>query len=223
MADHPLAARPGAVIFDLDGTLLDTEPLYTVAAQRVLDEFGVVFTPELKRRTMGGDALESASIVIAEFSLPLSPREFLDRRRVHLHELFANVDEVAVAGEFVSEVKKQGIPIGLATSSYQALCEMKLKGRQWAKAFDAVICGDDQRISQAKPQPDIYLLCAQELGVDPTTCIAFEDSPNGVLAAKRAGMTVCALANPHVPVEDLFESHLTFAGYSELRPFVDIW
>ncbi len=223
MTDHPLATRPGAVIFDLDGTLLDTEPLYTIAAQRVLDEFEVIFTPELKRRTMGGDALESASIVIREFSLPLTPQEFLDRRRVYLHELFANVDEVTEAGDFVSKVKHQGIPIGLATSSYQALCEMKLHGRQWAKAFDVVICGDDQRISKAKPEPDIYLLCAGELGVDPSACIAFEDSPNGVLAAKRAGMTVCALANPHVPVEDLHESHLTFVGYSELRPFVDVW
>jgi beta-phosphoglucomutase-like phosphatase (HAD superfamily) len=218
-----MALRPGAVIFDLDGTLLDTEPLYTVAAQRVLDEFEAVFSPDLKRRTMGGDATESARIVIEEFSLPLSPQEFLDRRRVHLLELFADVNEIERAGDFVTAIRRQDIPIGLATSSHKPLCDMKLRGRDWAGAFDAIICGDDQRVTKAKPQPDIYLLCAQELGVDPTTCIAFEDSPNGVLAARRAGMAVCALANPHVADEDLHEAHLTFSGYSELEPFVTKW
>ena len=83
-----LPMDPAAIIFDLDGTLLDTEPLYTAAAQRVLDPHGHLYTMELKRKVMGGDSMRSAQLTIDEFDLPMTAEEFLAAREAYLKALF---------------------------------------------------------------------------------------------------------------------------------------
>ncbi len=221
--EHILAQPPGAVIFDLDGTLLDTEPLYSVASQRVLDQFGCIYTPELKKRSMGGSSTRSAQLVLDEYALPLSASEYLAQREIHLLELFADVSEIDAAGQFVTAIKQAGIPLGLATSSHAAIRDLKLEDRPWADLFDVVISGDHPKLSRSKPDPDIFLLCADQLQVAPQHCIAFEDSPNGVEAAKRAEMQVCALLSPYVDSQDLSRADHIFSSYRDLCAFISNW
>lgn len=221
--DDILAQPPGAVIFDLDGTLLDTEPLYSIASQRVLDPFDCIYTPELKKRAMGGSSTKSAQLVIDEYALPLTAGEYLARREIHLLELFANADEIDAAGQFVTAIKLSGIPLGLATSSHATQSNLKLGDRPWAHIFDVVIYGDHPDLSRSKPDPDIFLLCADQLQLAPQHCIVFEDSPNGVEAAKRAGMQVCALLSPYVDSQDLSRADYVFSSYSDLIPFISNW
>ena len=221
--DHILAQAPGAVIFDLDGTLLDTEPLYSVASQRVLDQFDCIYTPELKKRAMGGSSTRSAQLVIDEYALPLTASEYLARREIHLLELFADADEIDAAGQFVTAIKQTGIPLGLATSSHTTQSNLKLGDRPWADFFNVVIYGDHPDLSRSKPDPDIFLLCADQLQMAPQRCIVFEDSPNGVEAAKRAGMQVCALLSPYVDRQDLSRANYVFSNYRDLIPFIANW
>ena len=122
---------PKAFIFDLDGTLLDTEPLYTIATQKVLDPYGAQFTMDLKRQCMGGDSRQSARIVIDHFSLPMDETEYLASREIHLRDLFPDAPSMPGAEQFLRSLSEAQVPVGLATSSHQHLMELKFQFYQY--------------------------------------------------------------------------------------------
>ena len=216
--------RPAALIFDLDGTLLDTEPLYTDAAQKVMDPYGAVYTPELKRKSMGGDSRVSARLAIDHGQLPLTVDEYLSQREEHLLHLFPDAAEMPGAGSFIEQLHASDLPFGLATSSHRHLCDLKLSRKPWGRHFRKIVCGDDPRIKQGKPAPDIFLICADELGVDPSACIAFEDSPNGIEAASKAGMKVIAIASPYIARSELAAlATQVIDSYEELASLLNHW
>ena len=215
--------QPAALIFDLDGTLLDTEPLYTIATQRVLDPYGAVFTMELKKRCMGRDSKRSARITIDQFDLPLSVDQFLNDREVFLRELFEDAPEIKGAGQFITDLSGTRLPFGLATSSHQHLCDLKLSSKPWGGFFNQIICGDHPQLKHGKPEPDIFLLCAEKLGVNPNHCIAFEDSPSGIKAAQAAGMQVIAVNSPFVDPEELSGAAITMTAFDELDSLLKGW
>jgi len=220
-----LRNRPQALIFDMDGTLLDTEPLYTIASQKVMEPHGAQFTPELKRKCMGGDSRKSAQLVIDHGDLPMDVDEYLSRREVFLRELFLNVPEIPGAGPFITELATSRLAFGLATSSHQHFYELKLNQKPWGRLFHQVVCGDHPDLKHGKPAPDIFLLCAGLLGVDPGRCIAFEDSPNGVRAARAAEMTVIAINSPYIEARELAEAGaaMTIDSYREMAPLLEGW
>lgn len=211
-----LLRNPGAIIFDLDGTLLDTEPLYTEAAQKILDPHGHTYTLALKRKVMGGDSRYSAQLTIDEFNLPMTPEEFLTRRESYLESLFPQAPEIPGAGNFLSRLAALGVPTGLATSSHNHLCQLKIQHRTWQPFFQTIVCGDDEALKRGKPAPDIFLLCAERMAVDPRRTLAFEDSRNGILAARAAGMTVIAIESPYTVPADLVDADLTVRDYDAL-------
>lgn len=208
--------KPAAVIFDLDGTLLDTERLYTKASQQVLDPFGKTFDLSLKSKIMGGDSRRSAQTVIDHFSLPLTVDEYLEQREAYLEALFPEITEIEGAGEFIRHLRRDRRNMGLATSSHSRLCQLKLEGKVWASHFDAIVCGDHSSLKNPKPAPDIFLLCAEMLEISPESCLVFEDSPNGIEAALSAGMRVVAINSPWVSEDDLSGAELIIDNYCEL-------
>ena len=208
-----LPINPAAIIFDLDGTLLDTEPLYTAAAQRVLDPHGHTYTMELKRRVMGGDSNRSAQLTIDEFALPMTAKEFLVKRESYLKVLFPEAEEMTGAGDYLRHLHSTNIPTGIATSSHRHLCDLKISQRDWRALLTTIVCGDDAELHNSKPKPDIFLLCAHRMGIKAKNIVAFEDSRNGVLAAKAAGMTVVAIKSPYTSPEDLQEADLVIENY----------
>ncbi|MBI3204911.1 MAG: HAD-IA family hydrolase [Myxococcales bacterium] len=184
---------PTHVIFDLDGVLLDTEPLYTQATQAVVDEFGVAFDWKVKAGMIGRSDAEGARHLVESLGIPLTPDEYLRRRGPILDRLFEATAEMTGARALVARLKARGIPLGVATSSTHHQYRAKTAHHGWFSAFDAVVCGDDPRVAAPKPAPDIFLVTAGALGADPARCVVFEDSLSGVAAARAAGMRVAAL------------------------------
>jgi pseudouridine-5'-monophosphatase len=189
-----------AVIFDLDGTLLDTEPLSTEAINLALadiqrdlggSELGSHQTPmlvewELKRELIGLRDAEWAAKVLDHFGLAalgVSPHLLVDGWHRHLHSLLPHAAALPGAHALVDALVKRGIPIALATSSTAAAVAVKRSNAAHAAMFAAfgaaIVCGDDARVARGKPAPDIFLCAAALLGVRPAQCLVVEDSPAG--------------------------------------------
>lgn len=211
-----LPRRPTHVIFDLDGVLLDTEPLYTRATQAIVGEFGKVFDWSVKGDMIGRSALDGARHLIASLDIPLTPEEYLRRRKPLLDELFAGAEPIAGAPELVEELHRLSIPLAVATSSDTRQYRLKTGRHAWFSRFGHVVCGDDPRIEKLKPAPDIFLVAADVLAARPEDCLVFEDSLAGVTAARAAGMQVVAVPDPNMDASRYTEAHLVLKSYAEL-------
>ncbi|HEY5959435.1 MAG TPA: HAD-IA family hydrolase [Polyangiaceae bacterium] len=211
-----MCALAKAAIFDLDGVLLDTEPLYTQATTSVVAEFGKSYTWDLKRRIMGGSALAGAELIVAELELPISAAEYLRRRRVLLDQLLQVTVPIDGAETLVQSLHAFGLRLAIATSSERALFELKTRAHNWFSFFSASVCGDDPRLLNPKPAPDIFEMAAQELGVRSRDCVVFEDSPAGVLGASRSGARVVARRDPAISAEELAPADCVVDRYADL-------
>ena len=188
--------NPAAVVFDLDGVLVDSERVWDEVRQRLVADRGGSWpaeattalqgmsTPEwaayLAGLVGGGDPAELARQVVAAMA---------DRYREHVPLLPGAVDAVrALAGRW---------PLAVASSSPPELIRVVLAAAGVADRFRVTVSSEE--VARGKPAPDVYLAAAERLGVDPAACVAVEDSANGLRSAAAAGMTVVAVPNPHFP------------------------
>lgn len=212
-----LTRRPRYAIFDLDGVLLDTEPLYTEAIAEVAARFGKVYDWSLKRDCIGRGTLDAARIIVEGLGLPLSPGELVHERDLLLAPRVARAPAMAGAEAFTRKLADRGVPMGIATSTEAPLFAIKTAAhRDWLAIFGATVCGDDPRVQRSKPAPDIFLAAAQDLGASPETCLVFEDSPFGVEAALAAGMLVIAMPDPSMDVARYPRADAVVTGFAEL-------
>jgi pseudouridine-5'-monophosphatase len=201
-------------IFDLDGVLLDTEPIYTDASNAVAARYGKQQDWSIKANMIGRPAIDAARYFVEALDLPISAEEYLAARGEYLHEHLLGAGRMPAAEQFTRELFRRGIPLAVATSTEAKLFDLKIAGhRPWFSIFSAVICGDDPRVLRGKPAPDIFLLAARELGADPASCVVFEDSPFGVAAALAAGMQVVALPDPHMDLSRYAGADVIVSGF----------
>jgi pseudouridine-5'-monophosphatase len=186
------------VIFDLDGVLLDTEPLYTKATEQVIAPFGKVFDWSVKSGMMGRDALSSARHLVEQLALPISAETYLERKEPILLGLFPESKAMPGAQRLVERLHAGGRKLAVATSSSTEYYQLKITHHPWFNLFETVVCSDHPKVKKLKPAPDIFLTAAEQLGVPPGDCLVFEDSPAGARAAVAAGMRVVALPDPRV-------------------------
>jgi pseudouridine-5'-monophosphatase len=187
------------LIYDMDGLLLDTEGIYTEVTQQIVGEYGKVFDWSVKEKIIGRRSIQAAEIIVESLDLPISPQDYLDSRKDVLLEKFKDTAALPGAKEITTHFFKLGIPQAIATSSSSPMFEAKFeKHKKWFSQFTQIVRGDDPELKEGKPAPDIFLLAAKRLGVDPAECLVFEDAPTGTEAALAAGMSVVVVPDPNM-------------------------
>ena len=187
------------LIYDMDGLLLDTEGIYTEVTQQIVGEYGKVFDWSVKEKIIGRRSIQAAEIIVESLDLPISPQDYLDSRKDVLQEKFKDTEALPGAKEMTTHFFKLGIPQALATSSSSPMFEEKFeKHKKWFSQFAQIVRGDDPELKEGKPAPDIFLLAANRVGVDPAECLVFEDAPTGTEAALTAGMSVVVVPDPNM-------------------------
>lgn len=183
----------------MDGLLLDTEGIYTEVTQQIVGEYGKVFDWSVKEKIIGRRSIQAAEIIVESLDLPISPQDYLDSRKDVLLEKFKDTEALPGAKEMTTHFFKLGIPQALATSSSSPMFEAKFeKHKKWFSQFAQIVRGDDPELKEGKPAPDIFLLAANRVGVDPAECLVFEDAPTGTEAALAAGMSVVVVPDPNM-------------------------
>jgi HAD superfamily hydrolase (TIGR01509 family) len=190
-------ASIGAVIFDLDGVLIDSEGLWNQARIQIASENGGHWRPDAQRSMMGMSSLEWSRYMQEQLGVALEPEQIsaaVVARLEHLYRehvpLLPDARQVVVA---VSELW----PLGLASSANRPIIELILDLTSMRDRFKATVSSEE--VPRGKPAPDVYLEAARRLDVAPDRCAAVEDSTNGLLSAAAAGMTVIGVPNREFP------------------------
>lgn len=184
---------PTPVIFDLDGTLVDSEPNYYKAGRRVLAQYGVDgFTWEQHARFIGVGTRETLAALRREYAIDAPLEELLAKKDAAYLALAQGHTEVfpEMRG-FVEELHAAGHPLAVASGSSRAVIEAVLTGTGLAGRFGALVSAEE--VAHGKPAPDVFLEAARRLGVDPADCVVLEDAAPGAEAAHRAGMRCIAI------------------------------
>ena len=203
----------------MDGLLLDTERIYTQITQSIVGRYGKTYDWSLKSNMIGRPALDSARYLVKMLELPITPEEYLKERSVLAPTEFPKCMPMPGARELVRHLKSHDIPIAVATSSNRGLYEIKTTHHQdWFGLFDAIVTGDDPEISQGKPAPDIFLVAAKRLGVDPASALVFEDAPSGLAAGVAAGARVITVPDPNMDPSRYAEATQVLASLEQFKP-----
>ena len=199
------------VIFDMDGTLIDS--------MWVWNEVDVDYVKRYQLVEPEGfyEAIEGMSFTdVAKYYKKTFPqiKDSVEQIKADWMEMGYKMyrDDVELKSgvkEFLDELKKRDIRIGIATSNDRDMTEMVLEARGILSEFDAICTSDEVKIG--KPAPDVYLKAAEDIGVDPKDCLIFEDVPAGLMAGKSAGMKTCAIADKFS--EDQIEKKRALADY----------
>lgn len=194
-----------AVLFDLDGVVVYTDSYHYRGWKRLADEEGWNFEESLNDQLRGVSRLASLQIILDHNGIDLPEerkRELADRKNEYYKGMLTEMDEsnlVAGALDFIRTIRNRGVRIGLGSSSKNAVTV--LEALRITPLFEVIVTGLD--ISRSKPDPEIFLLGAERLGLEPRRCVVFEDAVSGVEAAKAGGMIAVGFG----PTEGLADAH----------------
>jgi HAD superfamily hydrolase (TIGR01509 family) len=207
-----------AVVFDLDGVLIDSERVWADVREQVAREHGGKWEPDTQQRMMGMSSPEWSRFMHDEVGVPMAPAEIsatvverlVSRYREH-------VPLLPHAREAVERLAARW-PLAVASSSNRPLIDLVLELAGIAHFFRVTVSAEE--VPRGKPAPDVYLEAARRLGVEPVSCAAIEDSTNGIMSAAAAGMRVIAVPRPDYPpsAEALAKAAAVLNSLAELTP-----
>jgi len=185
-----------AVVFDMDGVLVDSGAHHREAWSRMLGELGVTAPPGFWRKTIGRPAVEAVPLVLGEPVAPAEARRLANRKHHHYATLAARgLPAVAGVIAFVETLRAHAVPLAVATSARRSDVIELLGPLGLLDRFGVVVAAED--VTRGKPDPEVYLQAARRLGAPPEDCLVFEDAIVGVQAARGSGMRVFGVATAY--------------------------
>jgi len=209
-----------AVVFDMDGVIVDSEQVWDEVRERYTRESGGTYTDSATRDMMGMSSLEWSRYMAEVLGVPGTPEEINAAVVERMLERYGeNPPLIPGAVEAVRRCAERW-PLAVASSSNPELIDVVLDAAGLRDLIRVAV--SSQEVARGKPAPDVYLEAARRLGVDPQRCVAVEDSQNGIRSAKSAGMRVIAVPNPHFPPDEeaLADADVVLRSISELTPEV---
>jgi len=208
-----------AVIFDMDGVLVDSEPFGFEALRRVMARYGLPYGEEENAEFLGRTTLDSCRILRARHRLPESEETLADWYVEAMLEQIAR-GPIPMAGvpEVLRGVRGAGYRLALASSAEVRLIDANLAALAIRPLFEAVVSGT--QVARGKPAPDVFLAAAERLGVPAAACLVVEDSRNGLLAAKAAGMRCAVVPCVQTLHQEFGEADHRIAALPELLPLL---
>lgn len=206
-----------ALIFDMDGVIIDSEPLHFEIDIQTMNYLGAQITKEQLERFVGMTNPEMWALIKAEYGVSQTVSEIIEYQLSakirSLRDLV--IEPIEGIKELIHKLKSRNIPIGIASSSPRLFIEEVLSKFQIREYFDCVVSGEE--VEQGKPAPDVYLEAAMLLDVNPHDCIVIEDSRNGIKAAKAAKMKCIGFVNENSGNQDLSMADLIVQSINDIN------
>lgn len=207
--------QPAAVIFDMDGTLTDTEAVWDVVRRGLAEDAGLAWPDGATQAMMGMSTAEWSTFLVEEVGLPMTPpeaaRATIEKMAQHHRE---GITLLPGAVEAVRRMAEK-YPIAIVSSSPRVLIDAGVESMDIGDVLTATVSTEE--VERGKPEPDGYLRAAELLGVEPSKCVAVEDATNGILSAVAAGMRVVAVPpHFHPPADDVLEQTTVIETLNDL-------
>ncbi|MCM3521538.1 HAD family phosphatase [Curtobacterium sp. P97] len=220
-AQHPERVLPAAVLWDMDGTIIDTEPIWQQSQVELTDRYGAEWSHE-DGLSLVGSGLERSGEILRDRGVDMEVEEIVLWMTDYVTQRLQGGELPWRPGarELVEELHDRGIPTALVTMSRRTMA-LVTADALGARGFRVVVAGDD--VDRPKPHPDAYLAAAAQLGVDPTACIAIEDSATGVASAVASGAVTVAVEHI-VPLSEIAggDVHLTTLADVDVDRLVEL-
>ncbi len=207
----------GAVIFDMDGVIVDSEIHWKTLEGYFLQSLIPTWSSTDQDKIIGLGVHDLYSLLISQYGLQKTKQQFLELYQQMANKIYGQKVSLIVGfSNLLTTLNKNNIPVALASSSPRSWIDIMLHRFDLQASFRVVVSADELE-GEGKPSPAIYLLTAQRLGVRPKSCIAIEDSKNGVLSAKNAGMFCIGFRNGFNEEQDLSQADMIIHGFAELE------
>jgi beta-phosphoglucomutase family hydrolase len=206
-----------AIIFDMDGVLVDSEPIHTEIEKRQFKMNGISISDEEHRRFMGTTSENMWRKIARRYQLKRPVEQLIAQNRTESIRYFTEISEIPVMPglvDFLERLKAKNYPMAVASSSVPEIIVLILQKTDLRKYFQAVVSG--QEAGKSKPEPDVFLLAARKLKVAPENCLVVEDSENGIRAAHAAGMSCVAYQSPGVDPKTQKEADAVVKSFDQL-------
>ena len=205
-----------AVIFDMDGVIIDSEPLHYLADTTLLKKLEIEVPAKYLDKYVGVTDQVMWKELIKDFSIPKDLQELLNAQKSLKLKLLKKGDYQAIEGipELLKDLYKRRIPVAVASSSSSMFIKEVIKILKIGKYIDIYVSGEN--VEKSKPEPDIFLKVAEVLQLKTEGCVVIEDSMNGVIAAKKAGMKCIGFQNGNSGTQDLSKADLVVSGIREI-------
>ncbi len=205
-----------AVIFDMDGVIVDSEPLHVKAERETLAPYGIKLEESELQKYMGRTPKVLLEDVIKKHHLNTTIEKIYPVHMKNLLNLYKNeVELIPGVLELITELNSEGVGLAVASSSDKILILSVLEKFHLSNFFKVVVSGEE--VKNVKPSPDIFLKTAEKLGYSPGECVVIEDSSAGVRSARSAGMVCVGFRSPHSKGQDIAEAELVINDFSEVN------